>query len=68
MMFMLMMTWLCHQLLQQQLLVLMIMIGHFVNGFDQCSSSCACLGNTVDCSNKQLPDIPTDLPSWTQIL
>jgi len=64
------MTLSCRHPLQQLLLLLMMMMvmPYFVGSYQQCSSSCACLGNTVDCSNKQLPGIPTDLPSWTEIL
>ena len=66
-MFVLMMARSCRHLLQQ-LLMMMLTVAHYVSSYQQCSSSCACLGNTVDCSNKQLPDIPTDLPTWTEIL
>jgi len=62
-----MMTWTRRQLQQLLLLMMMLMVS-FVVSYDQCPSSCACLGNTVDCSNKQLQDIPADLPSWTEIL
>jgi Leucine-rich repeat (LRR) protein len=37
-------------------------------GFEACPASCACLGNTVDCSKRKLTNIPSDLPSWTEVL
>lgn len=49
-------------------LLLLLLLGNFVISYEQCPTSCACLGNTVDCSNKELEDIPADLPSWTEIL
>lgn len=33
-----------------------------------CPSSCACLGNLVDCSQRGLIEIPKDLPDWVEML
>ncbi|GLG98860.1 Toll-like receptor 7 [Gryllus bimaculatus] len=34
----------------------------------ECSSSCSCLGKLVDCSKKDLPEIPKDIPAQTENL
>ncbi len=34
----------------------------------RCPSVCACLGAHVDCSQRSLTQIPTDLPDWTETL
>ncbi|CAN7989111.1 unnamed protein product [Ixodes hexagonus] len=33
-----------------------------------CPSRCSCLGSFVDCSRRGLTEIPTDLPTWVEIL
>uniref|UniRef100_A0A147BU85 Putative membrane glycoprotein lig-1 n=2 Tax=Ixodes ricinus TaxID=34613 RepID=A0A147BU85_IXORI len=33
-----------------------------------CPSGCSCLGSFVDCSRRGLTEIPTDLPTWVEIL
>jgi len=59
----------CHR---HQLLLVVLMLGIMgsssFSSQEQCPPICACLGNTVDCSNGHLPQIPARLPSWTGIL
>ncbi|GFS94810.1 hypothetical protein TNCV_4456851 [Trichonephila clavipes] len=33
-----------------------------------CPSSCSCLGSLVDCCQRGLVDVPSDLPVWVQNL
>ncbi|GIY18006.1 hypothetical protein CEXT_613441 [Caerostris extrusa] len=34
----------------------------------KCPSSCSCLGDLVDCSQRGLVDVPNDIPVWVQNL
>jgi len=33
-----------------------------------CPSTCSCLGNVVDCSQRSLTALPAGLPLWTETL
>lgn len=48
-------------------LLLLLLYGAGVSG-DDCPTRCYCLGDYVDCSQKQLREIPNPLPSWTKDL
>jgi hypothetical protein len=38
------------------------------SGNHACPAACICLGNFVDCSEKGLVEIPSDLPEWVEEL
>ncbi|XP_018325645.1 leucine-rich repeats and immunoglobulin-like domains protein 3 isoform X2 [Agrilus planipennis] len=40
----------------------------FVDSAENCPTICTCLGNYVDCSQKNLPLVPLNIPNWTSQL
>lgn len=38
------------------------------DGSSECPKICSCLESFVDCSDKDLKQVPSTLPPWTKIL
>ena len=38
------------------------------NSPQMCPTTCSCLGNVVDCSQRSLTAVPAGLPLWTETL